>query len=440
MRRLTLEATDENVLESIKNNTLYRNDDVKEFVETLDLIEGNMFISLDASWGEGKTFFIRQIEKTLEYATKRDWVEGKEKDVEKLEPFFKGTSLNKVTLNKSYFPVYYNAWMYDNHDDPLLSLVLTIVKGTKDYLNTELDKTMGERVSDFINGISVSVGNLHVNPLTIKSGVDILSNVKTAEEIRELVKNIMDNFITEEAQRLVIFLDELDRCRPSFAIEMLERIKHYFDDDRIIFVISVNKEQLVHTISKCYGYGFDSSAYLNKFFDINTHMPILSNKAKHILFETYNSDRMHYVNISQGLNDYYKLSLRDSLIYKQKLQSIDSRYIDDIGPQGCVLSLFVPIIIVLDIVNQDEKKKFLDGQSELLGLLVKQVPEVADMVSRFGNVRGDREQSIVEGIAKIDATYRYVFEEQRNQPKNCLNVSSELKKLCVQICDSVKNA
>ena len=61
MRRLTLEATDINILESIKNNTLYRNDDVKEFVETLDLIEGNMFISLDGSWGEGKTFFIRQI-------------------------------------------------------------------------------------------------------------------------------------------------------------------------------------------------------------------------------------------------------------------------------------------------------------------------------------------------------------------------------------------
>lgn len=50
---------------------------------------------------------------------------------------------------------------------------------------------------------------------------------------------------------------------------MLERIKHYFDDERIIFIVSVNKEQLVHTISKCYGYGFDSKGYLNKFFDLN---------------------------------------------------------------------------------------------------------------------------------------------------------------------------
>ena len=60
MKRSTLEATDENILNSINNNTLHCND-VKEFVETLDSIEGNMFISLDAEWGEGKNFFVRQI-------------------------------------------------------------------------------------------------------------------------------------------------------------------------------------------------------------------------------------------------------------------------------------------------------------------------------------------------------------------------------------------
>ena len=53
---------------------------------------------------------------------------------------------------------------------------------------------------------------------------DILKNINTAEEIRELVKNILDSVIIEKAQRLVIFIDELDRCRPSYAIEMLERI------------------------------------------------------------------------------------------------------------------------------------------------------------------------------------------------------------------------
>ena len=55
--------------------------------------------------------------------------------------------------------------------------------------------------------------------------------VQTEEEIRERVKGIFNDIIVERAQKLVIFIDELDRCRPSFAIEMLERIKHYFDDE-----------------------------------------------------------------------------------------------------------------------------------------------------------------------------------------------------------------
>ena len=48
-------------------------------------------------------------------------------------------------------------------------------------------------------------------------------------------------------------------------IEMLERIKHYFDDERVIFVVSLNKEQLIHTITSYYGSGFDATRYLNKF-------------------------------------------------------------------------------------------------------------------------------------------------------------------------------
>ena len=95
--------------------------------------------------------------------------------------------------------------------------------------------------------------------------MDILSLVQTEEEIRERVKGLFNDIIVERAQKLIIFIDELDRCRPSFAIEMLERIKHYFDDERVIFVVSLNKEQLIHTITSYYGSGFDATRYLNKF-------------------------------------------------------------------------------------------------------------------------------------------------------------------------------
>ena len=104
MKRLTLEATDENILNSIKDNTYYRNPDVKDFIEALGEIEGNMFISLDARWGEGKTFYVRQIEKTLEYVTKK--MTGEEPDVvEKLSPYFQNTVLDSISLKQSYLPI-----------------------------------------------------------------------------------------------------------------------------------------------------------------------------------------------------------------------------------------------------------------------------------------------------------------------------------------------
>ena len=51
-------ATTDNILESIKQNNFNRNKDVKDFIEALDMITGNVFISLDARWGEGKTFYV----------------------------------------------------------------------------------------------------------------------------------------------------------------------------------------------------------------------------------------------------------------------------------------------------------------------------------------------------------------------------------------------
>ena len=47
---------------------------------------------------------------------------------------------------------------------------------------------------------------------------------------------------------LVVMIDELDRCRPSYAVEFLETAKHLFDVDRIVFVLAVNREQLAHAV------------------------------------------------------------------------------------------------------------------------------------------------------------------------------------------------
>ena len=90
MKKATLEATDENILQSIKEQTgTARNTEIMEFIKALDLIEENVFISLDARWGEGKTFYVRQIEKTLEYQTLRKFgTDDNKEEYEKMKPYF----------------------------------------------------------------------------------------------------------------------------------------------------------------------------------------------------------------------------------------------------------------------------------------------------------------------------------------------------------------
>lgn len=72
--------------------------------------------------GEGKTFYIRQIEFTLKYLSKK--ILGQ--DVSKLEPIFSSSKLKSIKLDNTYFPIYYNAWLYDCHKDPLMSLLYVL--------------------------------------------------------------------------------------------------------------------------------------------------------------------------------------------------------------------------------------------------------------------------------------------------------------------------
>lgn len=434
MKRYTLEATVENVLESIKEDKYNRTQDIIDFIEAIETIEGNMFISLDAKWGEGKTFYVRQIEQTLNYLTQK--VKNLEIE-ENVEEVFSKSSLGKMELKHTYFPIYYSAWLYDNHNDPLMSLLLIITKICENYSNTKLNgSALSEKIVALINAFSFSLGRLQIrsNFENIKdkfSNEDILSSVKTEEEIREKVKEIFDSIIVENVEKLIVFIDELDRCRPSFAIEMLERIKHYFDDDRIIFIFSVNKSQLVHTITRYYGEGFDGTAYLNKFFDLNIYLPAVNNPEN--ILSIYNYEQQHLKSISKDLMEYYELSFRDGLIYSQYISSLPANYVFDHNAQGCCLSLFIPIIIILDIVDQEKKKAFLNGDDNILYKLSTEITSISYLITRFC----DREDStnFDSGYKKIKEVYDFAFGHFKDYNKVTLEVRSNIRAICMKICN-----
>ena len=71
---------------------------------------------------------------------------------------------------------------------------------------------------------------------------------------------------------LVIIIDELDRCRPDFALQILERIKHFFSTPGVHFVLGAHLGQLQNSVSAVYGAGVDSAKYLQKFVNLTLHL------------------------------------------------------------------------------------------------------------------------------------------------------------------------
>ena len=106
-----------------------------------------------------------------------------------------------------------------------MSLLYVLIKESEKYVSTSIDrKSIGEKLLSLLSPLSLSLPFVQVSGDFEKlkesfSGEDILSEIKTAEEIRTTVKQIFDDVITESAQKVVVFIDELDRCKPSYLID-----------------------------------------------------------------------------------------------------------------------------------------------------------------------------------------------------------------------------
>ena len=80
---------------------------------------------------------------------------------------------------------------------------------------------------------------------------------------------------------VVIMVDELDRCSPEYAVEMLQLLEHVFYAENVVFVVSMNRDQLIHSVNAFYGQGFNAVGYLERFFDDVFPLPS-SNRTQYI--------------------------------------------------------------------------------------------------------------------------------------------------------------
>ena len=172
--------------------------------------------------------------------------------------------------------------------------------------------------------------------------------------------------IQEHGNRLVFFIDELDRCKPNYAIRFLERIKHYLDDDRITFVFAVSLSQLQWTVKSYYGSEFNSTRYLDKFFDLRISLRSIDHES----FFSRQLDIGHnyiFETVCIEAAKYFNFSLREAERYGQMMKIAGSAIRKHSGgfseANAKVFSLcyVVPIVLALQMYDIDLYNRFMAG-------------------------------------------------------------------------------
>lgn len=272
-----LEITREN---PFANDLLGRETAAKVLTQVIQSIDGPCVLSIDGPYGVGKTTFLRL------------WAQH-----------LKNHEIQVVNLN---------AWESDFSGDPFLSISQGILAGFENCSNKNIQSRLSEfgQIAGDVAARSApaivrvaTMGVLDIEPIieevtgsiaekSTRMRIDqITAQRKSMESFKvkltKLAKAIAD---TERNNPLVILVDELDRCRPSYAVEMLEVAKHLFSVDGIVFALGVNRSQLSHSVKCLYGQDFDADAYLKRFFDIDFSLPEPDK-------ENFISDLMHRTGI-----------------------------------------------------------------------------------------------------------------------------------------------
>lgn len=120
---------------------------------------------------------------------------------------------------------------------------------------------------------TVDKASAEITSLADKMGAEMLANYKARRKSKETFKHNMRCLVSALADEgknqkppLFVVIDELDRCRPDYAIKVLEEVKHLFDIPGVVFIIAIHGDQLEKSIAAIYGADFDAKAYLHRFF------------------------------------------------------------------------------------------------------------------------------------------------------------------------------
>lgn len=247
-------------------------------------------IAVDARYGEGKTFFLRRLAEHLEFNHPVAFVDAWADDLAD-EPL---TAL-AATLKTALAPFSNNQEIKDGLSDFIqktgqvakivskgllrrgASLAITgaAVNAVEEVLSGASDD-LNDAVNDNLNDIGKGIADDAAEGLGATSAQALMEQrIKGFEDTKKAVQQMkislkaIVNALEGRSHHapIVIIIDELDRCRPTYAVKLLEEIKHLFDVPGLVFILGLYGDQLGHSISGAYGAGFEGRAYLRRFID-----------------------------------------------------------------------------------------------------------------------------------------------------------------------------
>lgn len=247
------------------DDKLGREECAKVLTNVLNSAPDGLVLCINGTWGSGKSTFIEM------------W---------------------RTQLEGEFTTMLFNAWESDFVDDAMVALLgdlqtqaeSLVTKGCPDPAAKKIDafKRLGSKLvrgalplavraataclveidSDALKEILVDEAG-KVAEAQIEAYTEAKASITGFKEaLTELAKEI-----GVSGKPLVIFIDELDRCRPPFAIRVLEVVKHFFSVPGVVFVLALDREQLGHSIKSMYGADMDVGGYLRRFFDLEFNLP-----------------------------------------------------------------------------------------------------------------------------------------------------------------------
>lgn len=295
----------------------------KEVVEKICTLVDNLAkeayfcTALDGQWGSGKSFVLEMIEETL-------------------------------SQHDEYVIIKYDAWENSFYEDPLIAILSCIIDSMQKKLSeikgyTEAIKAAGKEViKEFVNsnpkagallGIVKSIANIvkkFNNPFSKDTSNSAVANFKSYQTLLAEVKGSLSKILKaneyyDKQSKLIILVDELDRCLPNEQLKILERLHHLFDVSNCAVIVALNMDSVAANVNTTFG--VDGNEYLKKFFDFKYKLNTSANEYLKSLFNDF-IEKLGKINNDTNCNDTVTNSFL-CLEYgdKKVLQEIDNRQI-----------------------------------------------------------------------------------------------------------------